>query len=280
MSHPDPINLPGSTALLRAVRAMLRPLVRMLIRNGITFPVLADLLRGLYVEVAASDLLADPKARTDSRISLMTGVHRKEIRRLREETPQDSAVPEVVTTGTQVMARWLALAAPDGTPPSLPRAAPGDAPSFERLIANVTTDVRPRALLEEWLSQGLIRIDELDYVHLNTAAFIPRPGGEEQLFFFGRNLGDHIAAATANLTAQDRAPFLDRAVHYDGMTAETLRRLEDAARAAAMRALLEVNRLASDLADSQPAAPAAPEGRASGRINFGVYIYRDDEPRG
>lgn len=85
MSLPDPITLPGSTLLLRAVRAMLRPLVRLMIRYGITFPVLADLLRGLYVEVAANDMLADPKARTDSRISLMTGVHRKEIRRLRRK---------------------------------------------------------------------------------------------------------------------------------------------------------------------------------------------------
>lgn len=277
MSHPDPITLPGSSTLLRAVRHMLRPLVRMLIRNGITFPVLADLLRGLYVEVAANDLLTDAKARTDSRISLMTGVHRKEIRRLRAETPEDPPVPEVITTGTQVMSRWLALASADGVPPPLPRSAAGEATSFERLISTVTTDVRPRALLEEWLSQGLVRVDDQDYVHLNTAAFIPRPGGEEQQFFFGRNLADHIAAATANLAAGDTAPYLDRSVHYDGMSPETIRRLEEAARAAAMRALVEVNRLASDLADTQPATPQA---QPAGRFNFGIYIYRDDGKAG
>lgn len=181
-------------------------------------------------------------------------------------------MPEVVTIGTQVMGRWLALAAADGTPPPLPRSAAAGVASFERLISNVTTDVRPRALLEEWLSQGLVRVDELDYVHLNTAAFIPRPGGEEQMFFFGRNLADHIAAAAANLSADGPAPFLDRAVHYDGMSPETIRRLEEAARAAAMRALLEVNRLAADLADAQATSNGAPP---AGRFNFGIYIYRD-----
>jgi len=40
-------------------------------------------VRGLYVEVARDDLLDDPRSRTDSRISLMTGVHRKELRRQR-----------------------------------------------------------------------------------------------------------------------------------------------------------------------------------------------------
>ena len=90
MSELDRPRPPPPAALLRASRRLLRPLVRLLMRAGVTFPVLADLLRTLYVEVAARDLLVDPKAQTDSRISLLTGVHRKEIRRLRELPPDTS----------------------------------------------------------------------------------------------------------------------------------------------------------------------------------------------
>src|SRR5271169_3933557 len=91
-------------ALLRPVRRLLRPLVRLLIQGGVTFPAVADLLRSLYVEVAARDLLTDPRARTDSRISLLTGVHRKEIRRYREMPPDSTAPPEIVTVASQIIA--------------------------------------------------------------------------------------------------------------------------------------------------------------------------------
>ncbi len=267
-----PMTLPGSTALLTAARFMLRPLVRLLIRNGITFPVISELLRGLYVEVAATDMLPDPRTRTDSRVSLMTGVHRKEIRRLRSDQQNNAAVPDVVTIGTQIVARWLALGQDDatGAPLPLPRSAPmGE--TFETLVASVTTDVRPRAVLDEWLSQGLATLDAQDRVHLNSAAFIPRAGGDEQLFFFGRNLHDHVAAAAANIAARDAAPFMDRSVHYDRLSPAMTRRLEDEARAISVRALVDLNRIAMELLEAEPADTAE-----TGRINFGVFVYRED----
>jgi hypothetical protein len=182
---------PPPQALLKPLRRLLRPLVRLMIRSGVTFPVIADLLRGLYVEVAMRDLLADPKAQTDSRISLLTGVHRKEIRRLRTETLAPEGVPEVVTLGSQIIARWLAAppyADAGGRPRPLPRAArdAGEA-SFEGLVESVTKDMRARAVLDDWLDQGIVSLDPEDRVHLSQAAFIPRQGGEERI-----NLGVYV----------------------------------------------------------------------------------------
>lgn len=257
----------------------MRPLVRLLMRAGVTFPVLSETLRTLYVEVAVSDLLTGPKARTDSRVSLITGVHRKEIRRLRELPHDVDPIPPAVTLGTQIVARWLGVSAyidPNGQPLPLPRLAdPGGGPSFEALVASVTTDVRPRAVLDEWLSQGLVTVDDTDKVRLRDAAFIPRGGGQEQMFYFARNLHDHIAAASANVSAGGPAPFVDRAVHYDGLDPRTAADLEQVAREAAQRVLLDVNRAAMTMADAMPApADTAP---FRSRVNFGVYVYRDDD---
>jgi hypothetical protein len=69
--------------------------------------VTADLLRDLYVDVALRDVLTDDRARTDSRVSLLTGVHRKEIRRQRETPPQPDQGSEVITLSSQIIARWL-----------------------------------------------------------------------------------------------------------------------------------------------------------------------------
>src|SRR5580658_7946270 len=174
-------------ALLRPVRRLLRPLIRLLIQGGVTFPALADLLRSLYVEVAAHDLLEGPRARTDSRISLLTGVHRKEIRRWRSEAHEPEAVPPVITRTGQIIARWLRdkeYADAEGQPRPLPRLArPEGGPSFESLVQSVTSDVRPRAVLDDWLNHGIVTVDAADRVVLETASFVPRPGSAEQLFY-------------------------------------------------------------------------------------------------
>ena len=278
---PDRADLPLPDSLTKPLRRLLRPLVRLLIRSGVTFPVLADLLRGLYVEVASQELLTDPKSRTDSRISLMTGVHRKEIRRLREEGGDVAEVPVMVTLATGIIARWLGQPShtgPDGQPLPLPRSAPEGVPSFEALVASVTTDVRPRAVLDDWIAQGVVRLDEEDRVHLLATAFLPAPGKEEQLFFFARNLHDHLAAATANVVASGPAPFLDRSVHYDGLSPEVAAVLEAAGRESAQRLLVEINRLALAMLEERGEAVAvAVAGTATRRFNLGVYLYAEDD---
>lgn len=272
---------PPPQALLKPLARLLRPLVRLLIRSGVTFPVMADLLRGLYVEVAARDLLVDPKAQTDSRISLLTGVHRKEIRRLRMEEADDHDTPPVVTLTSQLIARWLGAppyADADGRPLPLPRAArtAGEA-SFEGLVESVTKDVRARSVLDDWIGQEIVLVDADGRIHLNSAAFIPRPGGEEQLFYFSRNLHDHIAAAAANVATAGPAPFFDRSMHYDRLRPETVAELETTAREAAQRLLTDVNRIALAKAEADDEAPGAPATPLR-RINLGVYVYVADDP--
>lgn len=284
MDHPLPAGTIPPALLLKAARRLLRPLVRLMMRGGLTFPVLADTLRGLFVDVAINDMLTDPKSRTDSRISLLTGLHRKEIRRLRESAGGSDHAPEVVTLISQIVGKWAGSAAftdADGRPRPLSRSIHSevaDLPLFDALVASITTDVRPRAVLDDLLAHGVVHVDSADRVQLNTDAFIPRPGGEEQLFYFARNLHDHLAAAAANISAGDVAPFLDRSVHYDRLTPAQARSLQDYAQVAAHRALSDVNHRAREIAGPGAGEPCADQRR----INFGIYIFGepDLEPEG
>ena len=270
---PDPV--PAPEALLPGLARLLRPLVRLLMRCGVTYPVLADLLRGLYVEVAHGDLPPAERRRSDSRISLRTGVHRKEIRRLRLDPPPQPDTPAVVTRGSRIIGTWLGMAPwldPAGRPRVLPRT--GEA-SFESLVASVTTDVRPRAVLDELASQGLVGLDAEDRVTLNVSAFVPPPGQAAQLHFFARNLHDHIAAAAANVT-QVPAPFLERGVHYDGLPPEVAARLEALGRVEAEALLVRINRAALDMLGPEEAPP--PADSVTRRVHLGVYLFvADDE---
>jgi hypothetical protein len=263
---------PAPETMLAPLRRLLRPLVRLMIRCGVTFPAAADLMRALYIDIATEDL--GPRNRTDSRISLLTGVHRKEIRRQRS-LPADEPPPPLVTRNGLLIATWLG--APGytddfGAPLPLPRSAT-DGASFERLVMSVTRDVRPRAVLDDWLSQGIVSVGADDRISLVASAFLPQAGRDEQLFYFSRNLHDHVAAASANVLAPGTAPFLDRSVHYDRLTPAAAAELEQLGRKVAQRALLEVNRRAMVLAEID-AAPGTP----TRRVNFGIYLLAEDEP--
>ena len=101
---------------------------------------------------------------------------------------------------------------------------------------------------------------------LAEAAYVPRGGGEPQLYYFGRNLHDHIAAAVANILG-DAPRFLERAVHYDGLSEDLALRLEARAKEIAMEALTQANR------EAHAACAADPGG--THRWNFGLYVFAE-----
>jgi len=263
---------PDAARLQTPIARLLRPLVRLFIRSGLTFPALSDLLRELYVNVAEYDFALSGKEQTDSRVSLLTGIHRKEVRRLRGAGAPVRLVPVSVSRSSLILARWIA--APEftdaaGAPRPLRRAGdPGDGPTYEDLVESVTRDVRPRAVLDEWLDRGMVAIDGDGRIRLMEAAFAPRAGDDRQLYYFGRNLHDHVAAAVENIVSAE-PPFFERAVHYEGVSQDMAEAMLALSRRIAADALNTVNREAE-------AAYAEDRGGAW-RWNFGVYLYREDE---
>ena len=263
---------PEARSLQPSIARLLRPLVRLFVRSGVTFPVLCDLLRELYVNVAEHDFALPDKEQTDSRVSLLTGIHRKEVRRLRGAGAPVNVVPTALSRTSSILACWLAspqFTEASGAPLALPRTAEASGPSFEALVAGVTKDVRPRAVLDEWLDRKLVAIDDDNRVVLLEAAIVPKSDRDQELYYFGRNLHDHIAAAVANVGAR-QSPFLERAVHYDGLSEETARQLEAQSRTLALSALQSANREAYRACRNDPGG--------DWRWNFGVYVYAEQVP--
>src|SRR3974390_1739599 len=89
-------------ALTQAIVRLLRPLVRVLIAHGVTFPMLAQLLKDIYVDVAEGAFPLSGKAQTDSRLSLLTGVHRKDVRALRGRGRAGDRPSPVVSRNAQM----------------------------------------------------------------------------------------------------------------------------------------------------------------------------------
>src|SRR3954467_2411548 len=120
------------SALVAALRRLLRPLARFLTTQGITFPMLAELLKQIYVDEAVRHFRLDSEPPSDSRVSLLTGVHRKDVKRLRQSAADSGeAMPEMVALGAQLAAAWTTrkdLRDARGRPRPLPRLpSPGGA---------------------------------------------------------------------------------------------------------------------------------------------------------
>ena len=250
-----------------AVSRVLRPLVKLLISKGFNFTQLSELLKGVYVEVAEQDFPLTGKSQTDSRIHLLTGVHRKDVKRLRGQSPSSHHAPEAVTLGAQAVALWTSSPEyldPSGQPRALPRrAAPGQA-SFESLIESISKDIRPRAVLDEWLRLGVVELDADGQVRLVTAAFIPQKGEAERLFYFAHTLHDHIASGVHNLSGA-LPPAMERSVHYSALTPEALEEVKALAEKKGMEALHAVNARCRELATEA--------GEHTRRLTFGVYFH-------
>lgn len=266
--------------------------------NGLTFQWLSGLLKSVFVDVADKEFRLPDKRQTDSRITLLTGVHRKDVRRLRTGSDSgDEEPPASVYLGAHLVAIWTSdnrYLDREGHPKALPRLPRGDEPSFEGLVTGVSKDIRPRAVLDEWLRLGAVDVDENDCVRLKTEAFVPSRGVEEKAYYLGRNVHDHIAAARHNVQGRE-PPMLERSVYYENLTLESVRELEELARQEGSRALQVINRRARELQAGDERSGAAGKKRARGgkatgpggrradsgtsqnRINFGVYFYHERE---
>jgi hypothetical protein len=265
------------TPVLRALRTVMRPLVRLMIASGITYPVFTELLKGIFVDVALKDFRLEGAEPTDSRVNLLTGLQRRDVRRLRECAKEGEApAPESVSFGARLVSKWLnnpEFTDGEGAPlPLLRHAGAGNQASFEGLVAGERKDIRPRVVLDEWLRLGIVRVDEGNRIVLSTDAFIPNAGAEEQVYCFGRNLYDHASAATDNLMG--RGPVrMERVVSYDELSAASADKLEAQARQMGMKLLKTLNASAAALESADAAVP-----QPRHRFTCGVYIYAEPVP--
>jgi hypothetical protein len=258
-----------------ALHRVLKPLVRLALSHGINYPIILETLKSVFVQVAEKDFKLTQREQTDSRISLLTGLHRKDVHRLRESPADNESLSILATLGSQLVGLWIS--APDftdhkGKPKPLPRlASVGGDSSFERLVASVSKDIRARPVLDEWLRVGVVYIDENDCVCLNKDAFIPSSGFEEKLYFFQQNIHDHIAATTHNIM-NITPPMLERCVYYEQMSPAAISELNALAEEQAMIALKAVNKRAIELQKK-----LATSTDANQRFTFAMYFYHTKE---
>ncbi|NSX53708.1 DUF6502 family protein [Parasulfitobacter algicola] len=226
------------------IEITLRAFVRLLVAKGIGFPDAAETLKKLYIK-AAQDLTTDGKL-TDSRISVMTGLQRRDVARLRN-------IPEPADSKPNHQVRLMALWQTDPAykdHPTLPRTGP--APSFEALSRDIRKDVHPRTVLEHLLTADAVSYDaDTDHVRLEQSSYQPMAGSDDQMAYLAQNLADHSEAAVQNVLTEP-SPYFDRSVHYNNLPKEAVLALQNEYHHGQMKLLKALNQKAARLQTDQP----------------------------
>lgn len=261
--------------LKAALLAVLRPLVRYLVGQGCTYGTLADLLKMVYVGEAIRHYgSTGGRPLTDSRLTLMTGIHRKEVKRLREmlaESGMDIMLRADANIASKVVALWVSRSeflSADKQPLALSMRAT-EGPDFETLTRLAKADMHPRAILDELVRAGVAQIDpsngQIRLVRMAYVSDIP----EDKLAFLGQNIGDHLQSGIHNL--EQSPTFLERALYFDALPSESV----DAIRP-------ELERMGGDLLAQAHEMVSRAEGASATalksdqrRVRFGVYYYED-----
>ncbi|MBE9567152.1 MAG: hypothetical protein IMF14_00550, partial [Proteobacteria bacterium] len=262
-------------ALIKAVALICRPLIRLLIEKSMTFPQFRELIKELYVEVADEHFSLDGKKSSDSRIFVLTGIHRKDIKRIRQQTEQESAtVTASASLSAEIIARWSSM--PEyvddrGKPRPLSKTpASGDrgaVAGFEQLVSGVNKDVRPKVILEEWLRLNIVRVKD-DEVVLNQSAFVTNKEFKEMAYYLGHNVHDHLASCVNNILQEDK-PMLERSVYYASLTEASVEKLNAIASKKGDELLQQINRQAIKFHDADKNKVDADY-----RMRLGVYWYQ------
>lgn len=267
--------LPESALAADAVGVILKPLARLMIDHGLQLPSMLELLKKALVEEAAGTFGLADKGTSDTRIALLTGVHRKDVKRLRDAPlgPEGSA-PNMPLSAS-VVARWISeprYLNADQSPRALARTArrvSAGEPDFTTLVSEVSTDLGARAVLDELVRLGVVELRDDGMAALKSAAFVPHDGHRESFHFLASNVSDHLSTAVHNLRPdRHAAPMLEQSAFSADLSAEQADQLQLLARKLWGTALQQFLQTAT-VAEERSIGENGPKKR----IRFGVYFH-------
>ncbi len=264
--------------LYRALSRILRPLARLLLRNGIGYGEFSELVKQAFVASALEDFSEGQRKATDSRAAVLTGLTRKEVKRLREQSASqsDAPVPASATSrAARVVSGWVQdreFQDAEGAPAMLSFDGPN---SFSELVRRYSGDMTPRAVLDELVRVGVV--EPGDRLVLRKRAYIPSGDDDAMLAIFGEDVSDLIATIDHNLVqGPDRAPLYQRTLSYDNIPPEVM---EQWRRYAARHSQQLLETLDEWLAPyDQDVAGKGDRTKATGRVRTGVSVFYFEEP--
>ncbi len=201
--------------LNKSALMILKPLARIMIRNGVSCGNFEALVRKAYVDeaFAAGEAQSSNGKTTVSKVSAQTGLSRKEVKRLRELEEVDiKQNDERYNRATRVISGWLnhpGFSDDQGNPLSL--SLETDSPSFAELVKQFSGDVTTKTMLDLLMNSHCIEFND-GKVSLIKRAYLPGTDSSEIALILGVDTAELIETINHNMIADKLHKHFQRKV--------------------------------------------------------------------
>ncbi|MGV6851753.1 MAG: DUF6502 family protein [bacterium] len=259
--------------LVRASLRVLKPLVRVLLRNGIPYHAAADMLKWAYVDTAREDFRYAGRKQSKSRLSILTGLSRVEVDRV-VKRPEPENDPELVlyNRAARVVTGWLEDKDFCQQQSPLVLELDGVGSGFNELVRRYSGGAPVRAMLDE-----LVRLKIVDFVSDNKIKLIKHAliaesdaHGLEKLAILGLSAGDLLETLDHNIYDKLGKGRFQRVIFSQNIPTEKLEELRAYAFVEGQTCSDKLDQKLFDLSNSE-------QNTEKVRAGFGIY-YFEDEP--
>lgn len=264
--------------LLDTYRRVLRPLIRILVRAGVRYDEVLDLIRRVFVETAVKDGLGDDVPLTRSRISISTGVPRRDVDRFIDKEDDIPPVGKSMTrTLMEVLHKWHTdpqFVGPYGIPLELEMNSP-KGKSFRELVSFVNPSIDPKDAMDELVRMRSVVLSGETHLRAVSRALMPvEEMSPAQLEFFANALTRLADTVQFNIDPKNAVKRLEQSVISDhGLPTEIVPVFEKYVRERVMELLFEIDNWLSPYSTKE-----SPHAEPSERIGLAVFQFVDRPP--
>lgn len=196
-------------------------LIGWLIKSGIGYNEFTSALKVLFYNEALKELDAIKQKKTDSAISLLAGLNRRDVRSFCQTYGEYTLIDQFnlqlpISVPARVVGMWINQKLPLEIP------FQGEESSFESLVKQISSEKHPKSILLELKRLGIV-IEKEDQIILQNSSFTPNPQADESKQLFTQNISDHLSAGISNLT--NSTNFLEQAIFADELSQESIEKL-------------------------------------------------------
>jgi len=173
--------------LQAAVLKLLYPLVKIMLRNGISHGFFSDLAKRVYVDVAKKEGSIPGRKTSNTRIAIVTGLTRNEVKRILDlPAIDDGEITKRYNRAARVLSGWQRdpfFADEDGKTADL--SFEGEKPTFVDLVRKYSGTIHPKTILDELERVGCVKILDDGKIRIITCGYAPRKGEINKLDILG-----------------------------------------------------------------------------------------------
>lgn len=211
--------LVSSQAASKILIKLIRPLIVFSLENSLKLQDIIDCVKRVLIEEAENTLKKQNKKINISRLSIMTGIQRIEVQKIKKSNPKEKAPKNLIS---KILGQWqsdLRFATKKGLPRTLTLGSEDS--QFTKLVGSVSKDLNPGTILFELERVKAVKISN-GKVKLLAESYVPINDYDAGFSIVANDVKDLIETAKSNIFHASEPEHLHARTEYDNISPSAL----------------------------------------------------------